>query len=122
MSSVLGAHRSHTVRSGGSSIALRRAFAPCSLSRSASSMMMTRQRPWEGADWAARTRDRASSTLMMLASVARIVMSAFVFAIAVRHPGQRPQPGSSPVHSSAAAKARAATERPDPGGPVRSQA
>ena len=36
------------------------------------------------------------------------------------HEGHSPQPPDG--HSSAAAKARAATERPDPGGPVNSQA
>ncbi|MDF9814067.1 hypothetical protein M2266_003298 [Streptomyces sp. SPB162] len=43
-------------------------------------------------------------------------------------PSQNPQPGTPPsarsglVHCSAAAKARAAVERPEPGGPVNSQA
>jgi adenylate cyclase len=41
-------------------------------------------------------------------------------ASAPRHDGQTPQPCRS--HSSAAANARAALERPEPGGPVNSQA
>ena len=45
-------------------------------------------------------------------------------ASAVWQAGHWPQPGISPpvVHCSAAANARAATERPEPGGPVNSQA
>ena len=122
MSSGLGAHRSHTVCVGGSSMALSSAFAPDSPRRSASSTTMTRHSPWEGEDWAWSTRERAVSTLMIEVSVAAKTTSAFVRAIVVRHPGHAPQPGSSPVHWRAAAKARAATERPDPGGPVMSHA
>ena len=62
------------------------------------------------------------STLMIEVSVAAKRTSALVRPIVVRHPGHAPHPGVSPVHWRAAAKARAATERPDPGGPVISQA
>ena len=122
MSSGLGAHRSQTVCSGGSSMALSRAFAPASPRRSASSTTITRHSPWEGDDWAWRTRERAVSTLMIEVSVAAKRTSALVRPMVVRHPGHVPQPTSSPVHCRAAAKARAATDRPDPGGPVMSHA
>ena len=122
MSSGLGAHSSHTVCSGGSSMALSRAFAPDSPRRSASSTTMTRHSPWEGEDCACRTRERAVSTLMIEVSVAAKTTSAFVRPIVVRHPAHWPHPTVSPVHCRAAAKARAATERPEPGGPVMSQA
>ena len=46
--------------------------------------------------------------------------SACVPARVVRHCGHAPQPSSA--HCSAAANARAATDRPDPGGPVNSHA
>ncbi|GFG54587.1 hypothetical protein MAGR_60280 [Mycolicibacterium agri] len=49
--------------------------------------------------------------------------SAWVPAIVVVHARHSPHPGTpSDVHCSAAAKHSAATERPDPGGPVISQA
>ena len=49
--------------------------------------------------------------------------SACVPAIVVTHALHCPQPGSpSAVHCSAAAKLTAATDRPDPGGPVINQA
>jgi adenylate cyclase len=46
--------------------------------------------------------------------------SAWLPCSTVRHSWQVPSPPAG--HCSAAAKARAATERPDPGGPVNSQA
>ena len=98
MSSGLGAHSSHTVCSGGSSMALSRAFAPDSPRRSASSTTMTRHRPWEGEDCACSTRERAVSTLMIEVSVAAKSTSAFVRPMVVRQPGHCPQPGVAPVH------------------------
>ena len=87
MSSALGAHSSHTVRSGGSSTALRRTFAVRSIMRSASSMTMTRQRPCEGAVCARTTICRTSSMRIWVDSVLRIVTSPFVRARVVTHPG-----------------------------------
>ncbi|SIM47297.1 Uncharacterised protein [Mycobacteroides abscessus subsp. abscessus] len=57
--------------------------------------------------------------------MAKSVTSAWEPAIVVRQERHRPQPrspGSSWSHSRAAARARAAVERPEPGGPVNSQA
>ena len=122
MSSALGAHSSHTVRSGGSSTALRRTFAVRSIMRSASSMTMTRQRPCEGAVCARTTICRTSSIRIWVDSVLRIVTSPFVRARVVTHPGHCPHPGTFPVHCKEAAKAMAATDRPEPGGPVMSHA
>ena len=98
ISSGLGAHSNHTVCSGGSSMALSRAFAPDSPRRSASSTTMTRHRPWEGEDCACKTSERAVSTLMIEVSVAAKSTSAFVRPMVVRQPGHCPQPGVAPVH------------------------
>ena len=69
---------------------------------------------------------RISSTPMDSPSGITRRTSAWVPAIVVVHARQRPQPGppssEDPVHWSAAAKHNAATERPEPGGPVTSQA
>jgi hypothetical protein len=48
--------------------------------------------------------------------------SAWVRERTVWQPAHSPQPTPSRSHCSAAANARAATERPEPGGPVNSQA
>ena len=120
-SSSEGAHRIHTVRATGSSSALSSASAARSVSRSASSMMITRHgRPTAGAP-PGPTRSRACSTRIDRPSVARTV-DVGVGAVdrgAALAALRRSRPAG---HSSAAAKARAATERPDPGGPVSSQA
>ncbi len=68
-SSTVGAHSSHTVRSVGSSIALSSALAAWSVSRSASSTIITCQRLPTGASAELRTRSRTSSTPMESFSV-----------------------------------------------------
>lgn len=83
-------------------------------------MTMTRQAPTDGRSPASWTRARVSSTLIDRPSVATIRTSAWVPSTAVRHSRQVPQPWLG--HCSAAAKARAAVDRPEPGGPVSSQA
>ncbi len=113
-------HSSHTVRGGGSSIALSSTLEVRSVIRSASSTMITRHRPWDGERWATPMRSRTSSIEMVTFSVATTVTSAWVPASAVVHAGHVPQPPAG--HCSAAAKARAALDRPEPGGPVMSQA
>ncbi len=82
--------------------------------RSASSTTMTQRRPCDGLRLATVTRSRTSSILMVTSSVATSVTSGCVPASVVRHAWQRPQPPCS--HWSAAANARAAFERPEPGG------
>ena len=119
-SSSEGAHRIQTVPGTGSSSALSNASAARSDNRSASSMMITRQRPTEGRAAASRTRSRASFTVRVRPSVATTSTSACVPSSAVRHSRQVPQPPSG--HCKAAAKAFAATDLPDPGGPVSSHA
>jgi len=119
-SSSEGAQSIHTVRGVGSSSAFSRASAARSVSRSASSTTTTRHAPTEGRRPASRTSARVSSTLIDRPSVATTVTSACEPSIAVRHSRQCPQPPSG--HSRAAAKARAAVDRPDPGGPVNSHA
>ncbi len=121
-SSALGAHSSHTVRAVGSSMALSSALPECSVSRSASSTTITRQRPTDGLRWATEMRSSACWRLMMTPSVRSVVTSAWLPASTVWQAWQRPQPASPSSQSRAAAKARAAIERPDPGGPVNSQA
>ncbi len=119
-SSTAGAHNIHTVWRDGSSIALSRALAASSVSRSASSMMRICQRPSAGRSAAERTYWRMSLTPIESPSVEISVMSGWLPARAVVHEWHSPQPPSS--HCSAAAKARAALERPEPGGPVNSHA
>ena len=119
-SSSDGAQSIHTVRGVGSSRALSSASAARSVSRSASSMMMTRQGPTDGRSAASWTSARVSSTLIDRPSVATTVTSAWVPSRAVRHSRHSPQPSRG--HSSAAPNARAATDLPDPGGPVKSHA
>ena len=68
---------------------------------------------------------RASSMVMVVFSVATKVTSAWVPASVVWQALQTPQPraaSSGRSHTSAAAKAKAALERPEPGGPVNNQA
>src|SRR5664280_1561759 len=69
---------------------------------------------------ARRTSMRTSSTPMLSCSVRTTVTSGCAPDKVVRHAEHSPQPPFA--HSSAAANARAAFERPDPGGPVISQA
>jgi len=65
MSWLEGAHRIHTVRGAGSSIALSNTFAAPSVIRSASSTTMTCQRRREGDIAAPSTRPRVWSTPMV---------------------------------------------------------
>ncbi len=115
-----GAHSTQTVCGGGSSMALSSTLVVRSAMRSASSMTMTRQRPPEGDRDAVMIRSRTSSIAMTTFSVASSVTSGWVPAIVVVHAWHTPHPPCG--HCSAAAKARAATDRPEPGGPVTSHA
>src|SRR3954454_2162615 len=119
---VDGVQSRNTVRGGGSSMALSSALAACSVSRSASSITTACQRPPEGAVPARRTSARISLTPMDRPSGTTKRTSAWVAPSTVWHPWHSPQPTPSRSHSSAAANARAATDRPDPGGPVKIQA
>ena len=124
-SSTVGAHSIQTVRSVGSSIALSRALQAWSVSRSASSTIITCERRPTGASAERRTRSRTSSTPIESFSVRTMVTSACEPASTVWHAWHSPQPASGPwpsSHSRAAANATAALDRPDPGGPVKSQA
>ena len=120
MSSIVGAHSTKTARGGGSSMARNRALPACSVSRSASSTMTTRQRPRSGASETLRTSCRASATPYDRPSGATTVTSGWVPARTVWQSSHWPQPPLG--HCSAAANARAATERPEPGGPVSNHA
>src|SRR5215217_5741995 len=121
-SSTLGAHSSQTVRSVGSSMPFSSALPEDSFNRSESSMITTRHRPTDGRRAARGSSSLVWSTEICSPSVRSAVTSACVPCSTVRQLWQVPQPGSACSHSSAAAKARAATERPEPGGPVNSHA
>ena len=71
---------------------------------------------------AVSTIARISWTAIDSPSGTTMCTSAWVRERTVWQPGQTPQPIPSRSHCSAAAKARAATDRPEPGGPVNSQA
>lgn len=116
----MGANCNQTVRLLGSSIALRRAFAADSVSLSASSMTTTRHAPIDGA-YATRVRSsRTSSTLIESPSVRIISTSGWMWILAELRSLHVPQPLLGQMR--AWAKAIAAEERPDPGGPVKTQA
>jgi adenylate cyclase len=119
-SSAVGAHKIHTVLGAGSSMLFSNASAPRSVIRSASSMTMTCHRPRVGLMADRRTSSRTSSTPIESNSVRTNVTSGWAPDNDVRHSVQCPQPPE--LHCSAAAKARAAFERPEPGGPVNNQA
>ncbi len=119
-SSAVGAHRIQTVRGAGSSMLFSRASAPRSVTRSASSTTITWQRPRVGLIAARRTSSRTSSTPMDSCSVRTRVTSGWAPDSDVRQSVHSPQPPRS--HCRAAAKARPALDRPEPGGPVISQA
>ena len=97
-----------------------RASAPRSVTRSASSTTITCQCPSVGLIAARRTSSRTSSTPMESSSVCTRVTSGWAPVSDDRQLVHWPHPPSS--HCSAAAKARAAFERPEPGGPVNSHA
>ena len=114
---------SHTVRGGGSSIALSSRLEVRSTIRSASSIKITRHFPPAGACCARETREAISSILMIRRSVVTTFTSGWVPLSTRRHSPHCPHPGVwGSSHCKAAAKAKAATERPAPGGPVSSQA
>ncbi len=118
-----GAHSRKTVDGGGSSTTFSKAFAAPSVSRSASSTRTICQRPVLGRRDATWTIARISSTPMDSPSGMTRRTSPWVPAIVVVQARHSPQPGTpSDVHCRAAAKHSAATERPEPGGPVISQA
>ena len=117
---VDGAQSRKTVCGPGSSTAFSSAFEAPSVSRSASSMSTIWKRPVAGRRAANWTTARISFTEMVRPSGVTVRTSACVAAITVRQCEHWPHPPYS--HCSAAAKARAATERPEPGGPVNSQA
>ncbi len=124
-SSTVGVHNIQMVRALGSSIALSSALHACSVSRSASSTTRICQRRPIGVSDARRTRSRTSLTPIVSFSVRTTATSAWVPARTVRQSWQPSgQSGPSPCssHWSAAAKATAVLDRPDPGGPVNSQA
>ena len=108
------------MRVPGSSIALRSALAADSVSRSASSMTTTRQPPIDGAHATRVRSSRTSSTLMERPSVRMISTSGWPWVFAELQSLQVPQPFLGQM--SAWANATAADERPDPGGPVKTQA
>ena len=105
---------------GGSSTALSSAFDAPSVSRSASSISTIWKRPVAGRRAASWTTARISLTEMVRPSGVTVRTSAWVAASTVRQCEHWPHPPYS--HCRAAAKALAATDRPEPGGPVNSQA
>ena len=108
------------MRVPGSSIALRSALAAESVSRSASSMTTTRQPPMDGAHATRVRSSRTSSTLMERPSVRMISTSGWPWVFAELQSLHVAQPLLGQM--SAWANATAADERPDPGGPVKTQA
>ena len=119
MSTSDGAHRIQSVPAGGSSSAFSKIFDAVEVIRSASSMIMMRKRPTEEPIIEVATSSRISAMVICTFSVDNTWMSGCVPALARTHDWQRPHPCS--LHWSAAAKANARLERPDPGGPVISQ-
>ena len=116
----VGAQSNQTVRVPGSSIALRSALAADSVRRSASSITTTRQPPIDGAHAMRVRSSRTSSTLIDRPSVRMISTSGWPLDAAERQSLQVPQPILGQIR--AWAKATAADERPEPGGPVKTQA
>ena len=121
-SSDEGVHSIHTVNGGGSSIALSSTFVVRSSILSASSTTTTRHGPLPGETYDLPTSSRVRSTVMKTPRVATDSTSGCLPSITVWQAWHWPHPGSGPVHSRAAANALAATDLPEPGGPVTSQA
>ena len=119
-SSEVGAHSSQILLLAGSSIALSKAFAADSVIRSESSMIVMRHGAMVAPQVERETSSRISSTLIVTPSVAKISTSGWLPRSAVWQSVQIPQPWLGQI--SDAAKALAILERPDPGGPVKSQA
>ena len=120
MSCKVGAHSSHTVRSPGSSIALRSALAADSVNLSASSITTTRQPPIDGAQAVRVNNSRTSSIFIDRPSLLKISTSGCAPDLAVVQSLQELQPLF--LQTNAWANAIAADERPLPGGPVKIQA
>ena len=93
-SSTVGAHRIHTVRAVGSSIALSSALQACSVSRSASSMIITCHRSPTGESAALRTSSRTSSTPIESFCVRVTEIASWEPIIAVWHEWHSPQPSA----------------------------
>ena len=117
-SASLGAHSSQMVCSGGSSRALSSTFDVRSVIRSASSITITRYRPSDGPKYDRSTSARACLIVMMTPSVRSAMRSGWVPASTWRMVAW----SSGVFAMSAAANACASVERPEPGGPVMSQA
>ena len=120
ISCSVGAQSNQTVRAPGSSIALSRALAADSVSRSASSITTMRQPPIEGAHDVRVKSSRISSILIDRPSVLMISTSGWACDLALRHSLHVAQPPCGQI--SAWANAIAADDRPEPGGPVKIQA
>jgi adenylate cyclase len=116
----VGAHNNHTVLNPGSSITLSRAFAAESVKRSASSITTTRQLAIDGAQDALLINSLTSSIFIDNPSVLISSTSAWEPVIVDIQSLHLLQPPSE--QTKAAAKATAALDRPDPGGPVNSHA
>jgi hypothetical protein len=99
---------------------LSNAFAADSVSRSASSITTTRHPPIEGAQATRVSSSRISSTLIDKPSVRMISTSGCPLVFAALQALQVPQPLFGQMRD--CAKATAAEDLPEPGGPVKSQA
>jgi hypothetical protein len=120
MSASLGAQSNQMVPAGGSSKAFNKTFEERSAIRSASSMIMIWYLLTDPPKCDAETSCRISSMEMITFSDARTETSGWEPDCTMRQLLQAPQPAFS--QSNEAANAIAAFDRPEPGGPVRSQA
>jgi adenylate cyclase len=116
----VGAQSSQIVDAPGSSRAFSSAFAAASVMRSQSSITTTRQLEVDAPQEDLETISRISSIFMDRPLTSTSSTSGWVPASAVLQASQLPHPFS--WQTSAAAKALAMLDRPDPGGPVKSQA
>ncbi|CAB5023970.1 unannotated protein [freshwater metagenome] len=116
----VGAHKSQTVLSPGSSITFKSALAAESVNRSASSITTTRQFDTDGAQDALLINSLISSIFIDKPSVLINSTSACEPVIVDMQSLHLLQPPS--LQTRAAANATAALDLPDPGGPVNNQA
>ena len=119
-SSVLGAHSTQTVPCGGSSTDLSSALALASLRRSASSTTNTCHDDRPGRSPSGATSSRASATEYSTPSGTTCSTSTCAEWRTATHSSHSPHPPRGTRR--AAANASAAVLRPEPGGPVTSQA
>src|SRR5699024_9348201 len=127
--SAQGAHIMMTVCAEGSSTVFSKAFDAPAVRRSALSKIITRNFAWVGRAIASWITPRTSSTLLVSpCGVQNFRSGGDWVSKTERHPSHCPHPSSPSgplvstlVHINAAAKASAALERPEPGGPVNSQ-